>query len=635
VIAPDYEAKDYMVTFNFLLARRKLFLIVTTMLIYCSASFAQDAGSASDAVGQHTPVIHVQSKLVVVDVIVHDEKGQPVLGLKRNNFLVEENSSAQKLRSFEPHSASDAQPAGPQAPKLPPGSFTNYTPLASADTLNILLIDTLNTSLKDQNYLRAQLQHYLDHAPSGQSVAIFGLTRQLLMLQGFTSDPKVLRVVLARKGVVRGSDLLEDTAGTNVDQQSVSDLMVSLGPSFAEIASNVQQFEAETQAFQFQLRAQYTLDAMNALAHYLSNFPGRKNIIWFSGSFPINLLPNPDINNGFSAMNLNAEEFQETTTLLGNAQASIYPIDARGNVAPPAFDVANSGRKYATTPSAITKDIATFNSSQAAAHTTMQAMADDTGGRAFFGTNDLSGAIAQTIDSGANYYTLAYSPGSSNVHGEYRRITVRLTDVPDAGRYSLSYRRGYYTDAPTKDVQTSNSQPSATPGATYRRVAMSHGAPAPEDIIFRVSAHPADVVTQFASAEGDQLPPGSTVKGPFRRITVRFTSLPKGITFTEKPDGRHDASVSFDVYVYAEDGTLLLTNGREIKLHLSPEQYQRVMDSVVSTELTVSVPAGQPAFLRMGVEDMPSGRFGAVEVSTRDLPASSLAKQEPAITTHH
>jgi len=252
----------------------------------------------------------------------------------------------------------------------------------------------------------------------------------------------------------------------------------------------------------------------------------------------------------------------------------------------------------------------------------------------FSGTNDLSGAVAQSIDSGANYYTLAYSPGSSDVHGEYRRITVRLTDVPNAGRYSLSYCRGYYTDASAKDVQTSNSQSSASPGATYRRVAMSHGAPAPEDIIFRVSAHPADVVTQSASAEGDQLASGNTVKGPFRRITVRFTSLPQGITFTEQPDGRHDAAVSFDVYVYAQDGTLLLTNGRELKLHLSPEQYQRVMNSVVSTELTVSVPAGQPAFLRMGVEDMPSGRFGAVEVSTRDLPAPSPAKQEPGSTTH-
>ena len=164
----------------------------------------------------------------------------------------------------------------------------------------------------------------------------------------------------------------------------------------------------------------------------------------------------------------------------------------------------------------------------------------------FSGTNDLSGAVAQSIDSGANYYTLAYSPGSSDVHGEYRRITVRLTDVPNAGRYSLSYRRGYYTDASAKDVQTSNSQSSASPGATYRRVAMSHGAPAPEDIIFRVSAHPADVVTQSASAEGDQLASGNTVKGPFRRITVRFTSLPQGITFTEQPDGRHDAAVSFD-----------------------------------------------------------------------------------------
>ena len=60
------------------------------------------------------------------------------------------------------------------------------------------------------------------------------------------------------------------------------------------ILANLQQFEAEQQSFQLQLRARYTLDALNQLARYMSALPGRKNLIWFSGSFPVNILPDAD-----------------------------------------------------------------------------------------------------------------------------------------------------------------------------------------------------------------------------------------------------------------------------------------------------------------------------------------------------
>lgn len=582
-----------------------------------------DTQTAQEAGAPNTPVLHVESKLVVVDVVVEDKNGQPVLGLKRDDFTIEENGTPQTARVFEPHTASDARPMGPPAPKLPPGSFTNYTPLPPAGTFNILLIDSLNTSLKDQSYLRKQLDLYLQHAPPGQSLAIFVLNRQLLMLQGFTSDPKLLELALARKGIIRASDFLEDPAGTNVDTETASDVYSALGPGFAEIASNVQQFEADTQAFNLDLRVRYTLDAMNALAHYLSNFPGRKNVIWFSGSFPINLLPDPSLTDALKATSLNADEFRETTRLLGDSQVAVYPVNAPGAVTPPAFDAARSGRKYATNPTAIASDASAFISSEQTSHATMQSMAADTGGRAFVSTNDLSGAVAEVISSSVNYYTLAYRPTNANAHGEYRRITVHLADATNASRYNLSYWRGYYADEPAKNTSALN------PTATCRRIAMSHGAPEPQDILFRVSAHPLPDDPQSALAEGDELVKGAAIKGPFRRVEVRFTALPNGITFTQQADGRSDAAVSFDVYLYSEDGSLLLTNGRELKLHLTPAQHQGVMNSVLSTSLIVSVPVSQAVFLRMGVEDMSSGRSGVVEVFTRDLSKPSRGATKP------
>ena len=88
---------------------------------------------------------------------------------------------------------------------MPPGTFTNYTPVAPDSTLNILLIDALNTPMQDQMYVRQQLDDYVKHAKPGVSVAVFGLTNRLIMLQGFTADPSVLRAAVEHHLVARAS----------------------------------------------------------------------------------------------------------------------------------------------------------------------------------------------------------------------------------------------------------------------------------------------------------------------------------------------------------------------------------------------------------------------------------------------
>ena len=87
---------------------------------------------------------------------------------------------------------------------MPPGLFTNRTPAVANGPVNVLLLDYLNTPVSVQPYARKQLLDYLDHAPPGTRIAIFGLTTQLTMLQGFTSDMTVLKDALdPKKGGAR------------------------------------------------------------------------------------------------------------------------------------------------------------------------------------------------------------------------------------------------------------------------------------------------------------------------------------------------------------------------------------------------------------------------------------------------
>jgi VWFA-related protein len=584
-----------------------------------------------------TAVIHVSTELVVVDVVVQDKDGHPVHGLKPEDFHLTEGKVPQNLRHFEEHSALAPDQQGPPLPKMPPGTFTDYTPVPPGGALNILLLDALNTPMKDQSFVRNQLQQYVNHAPAGTRIAIFGLANRLIMLQGFTSDPETLKNVVDHKLIPRGSSLLDDPTGSGVDQMQPSDMVDPNAPGMAQLAANLQQFEAETASMQTQLRVQYTLDAFNSLGHYLSAFPGRKNLIWFSGSFPINVLPDPTLPNPFAVVQVDQDEFRDTTSLLSKAQVSVYPVDARGLMSQPVFDAANSGRSTVGSPAKFTASLNKFSNSQASEHGTMDQLASETGGQAFYDTNNLVAAVTKAITAGANYYTLAYDPTNRKQDGAYRDIRINLTGSQAASNLQLSYRHGYYAgDADThhKDSETATTTgppptaPTTAQGAAtaYVHAAMSRGAPTPEDILFKVRVLPASTTTEDSVAPDNKLDPSVSPKGPFRRYDVDYVSLPSAFKLTQQPDGRRSGQVEFLALVFDVDGRMLASTGKAITLNLTPETYNQFMHSAISCHLEVSVPTSQETFIRIGVRDIPSNKLGVVEV-----PTSSVSHLAPAV----
>jgi VWFA-related protein len=593
--------------------------------------------------GSGATVLQTGTQLVVVDVVVQSKDGHPVHGLKEEMFRLTENGLPQQIRHFEEHTNHHPATNMPAVPKLPPGTFTDYSPVPPDDTLNILLLDALNTPTKDQSYVRNQLQEFVKHANPGTRIAIFGLANQLVLLQGFTADPDTLKEAINHKLIPRFSSLLDDPGGSGVDQLTASDaasgnvdLTSASGASspVAQAAANFQQFEAETEAIQTQMRLQHTLDAFNSLAHYLATFPGRKNLIWFSGSFPLNVLPNPALQNPFAVANLNEDEFRETTNLLTKAQVAVYPVDARGLVPPPMYSASTSGRRYGSNPAGISAAVSAFNSSQAAEHTTMDTLADSTGGRAYYNTNALSDAVAKAIEAGANYYTFSYTPSEHKQDGRYCKIDIVYTGSIAGGVPQLSYRHGYYandaTQKPASQASASVAQqgtggPAAT-AAAFQRAAMSRGAPTPQDMLFTVRVLPASTSTEAAVAAGNQLSADVSSKGPFRRYDIDYVALSRSVTLTQQPDGRHQGAMEFLVYVFDVDGKLLNADGSTISLDLNASDYAKFERNAIQVHLEVSAPAKLETFLRVGVRDIPSNRFGVVEI-----PTSSISHLPPAV----
>ena len=594
-----------------------------------SASTPTAEAAAPQGTGAVT-TLKARTNLVILDVVVTDKSHKAVHGLKITDFQVKEAGVAQVVKTVEEHVPSTA-PVGPAVGPLPQGVFTNYTPVTDNGPINVLLIDKLNTPLDAQSFLHQQLLQFFKTIKPGTKLAVFGLNRQLVYLQGFTSDPKLMLAALESKKSLPGqaTSLLSASSDT-----TMSDSMSDAGVK-ADVVANVQQFEAQTQSFATQLRVRYTMDAMNVLARYLSAFPGRKNLIWFSGSFPLSILPDGDLQDPFMAMADMGDEFRETTGLLTRAQVAVYPIDARGLQTLPLLDASSSGSKYARNPTAFGKANSSALSKIADEHITMRQMAAETGGEAFVNTNGLADSVAKAIENGSSYYTITYTPTELKADGSFRKIQVATTP----GGYELAYRRGYYTDGAARKNRQQLTVSSAAPAAsTAQQIevknAMMRGAPTPTQVLFKVFIAPLGPATEATVAEQNVVTPEA--KGPFRRYSVNYAASPSDLGFKNVGPGKYDIALQFMVFVYDANGVLMNSLGSTIRATVTPANVKAMMETGLQFHEVVSVPAKGEYFLRIGVHDLLVDHVGAVEVpvdAVKNTPVIEIPKPKPAPPT--
>jgi VWFA-related protein len=600
----------------------RTFAVLAATLSLTSASLAQSAPDTPPGTIQGAGV-----QLVVVDVVVRDANGKPVHGLKASDFHLAEGKDSQTLRSFEEHTPVTAPVQTISAGSMLPGTFTNFTPVPPGGALNVLLVDSLNTPVINQAVLHQQLKKFINQAHPGDRIAIFGLTDRLILLQGFTSDIETLKAVIDHKTTAHSSTMLNRPVGDGADSQTLTEQMSdSYTPEFM---ANMAAFDKLNSDIENTQRLTSTLDAFNSIARYLSSFSGRKNLLWFSAAFPVNPV--------------NQNIFHRTAVLLSRAQIAVYPIDARQLEVDPIWNPADAGATAALAARSArpTADAhANFANARFQDHVSMETLAEATGGKAFYNTNSLTDATREAIDLGSNYYTLTYVPTDRNWNHAYRPIHIDLTSTHDA---KLSYRPGYFADPPNrlKPVDSSASASEIEAAAymqhgalTYDRASMARGAPAPEDVLFKVRVLPASKTPETTLARDNALDPAHPVAGPFHRYNVDYALLPTAITFTSQPNGNHVAQLKFTVFAYDRDGKLLVAVHKNYNLSLKPDLYERFMKAAVQNHMEISVPDSTETYLRIGIEDVPADHFGAVEVPTAAVSRLAPPAAVPATPTH-
>ena len=334
------------------------------------------------------PTIHVYSRETIVDVLVTDDKGQPVRGLTRSDFTVEEDGKSQPIRSF--YEIDKTTPPAP-ARILPPNTYTNSTALPANGPVQIFLFDRQVSAPADLQRSKPYIASYFRTMPAGTTVAIFVLSpsKGLSLLQGFTSD---------------GS-----SAASAVESLDVEWLPEpSVGALHGAIA------------------------AANVIAAYAAGVKGRKNLIWILPGSPPAIVHDGGYSWGVLDMNL-VHRLMDLYDLFTREQIAIYPLNPKGvhTIGPPTVG------KMETLAEA-------RGALYEAENPLLEvAVADGTGG-AISNSNDYPSDIARIVDSTNHFYTLSYVPTRPDVDGHFHPIKVTV----DRPGLHLNYRSGYNDEQP-------------------------------------------------------------------------------------------------------------------------------------------------------------------------------------------
>lgn len=577
-----------------------------------SGTATSQPGQKPEPVYESSAVLKAVTRLVIADVVATDKKGEPIKDLKLSDFSIMEDGKEQSIKVFnfqqpQLYGASSSMPAIKPS-SLPANIYTNEPTFHAASALNVVLLDALNTTMPNQAYVRDQMIHYLERMPENSPVAVYMLGTKLRLLQDFTTDPALLKDVVhkLKSGV---SPLLSNPTG-GPDQEILPPGVADSGVLSASMLDVIMSFEREQTAMQTDLRIGYTLNAMNVLARQLAGYPGRKNLVWLSEAFPINIDPSVELTNPFAGTRNYGPQIADAAQAMIDAQIAVYPVDARGLVSSSYFNASNNGRdqfgrslsRGGTMSSALSNESANL----ANVHSTMQDLAERTGGKAFYNRNDIDGALRNSIDDGSTYYTLGYYPQNKNWDGKFRKIHVKV----DRPGVKLRYRIGYYAIDP-KALSANKEKLQAAEFSD----ALSLETPVATALKFHAGVIAPSVATQ-------------------NKVFVNFGADSHAISFEEDNAGLQHARVECAITAFNSKGKFVKSTSSTVNAGLKPDTFRKVMQGYFPCQQSIDLPEGN-YLLRLGMRDLNTGLMGtanakvAVSAVTAEAAPASGDQKKP------
>jgi VWFA-related protein len=376
-----------------------------------------------------TFTLKVQSDIVLTNVVVRDKKtGEVVKGLKASDFTILENGKAQTIASFDYQNVDEAAVLHEKTTVSGKASIADLLdPHLAANTgelrdhrLIVMFFDLSSMQPEDIDRAVEAAQNYINKKMQpADLVALVSMSTALTMDQDFTADKAALMKGVGRYNGTEGTGFANGNEGGN-----------SGGTS--DDASSFTADDSEYNA----LNTDRELYAIRTIAKSLERVDQRKSLLYFSGG-----LTRQGVENQAS--------MRAATNAAVRANMAIYSVDSRGLEALPPVGNASKGSLRGTAAysgGAMQSQLdANFGSQEVLA-----TLSSDTGGKAFFDSNDFAPAFQQVQHDTEAYYIIGFRSTNTARDGSYRHLTVKLnrTDV------KMDYRPGYYAPADFQHQKT-------------------------------------------------------------------------------------------------------------------------------------------------------------------------------------
>jgi VWFA-related protein len=407
-----------------MLAAILISLTATGLMSVAVSATAQQIGQNKSPGESETFTLSVKSQLVVETVVVKDKQGKFIPGLTAKDFTLTEDGVPQTIRFCE------HQDLAANSSLLPAStSGTEELTLYKQLTHTQIAPETLEN---DRYKNRRLLALYFDMTAMRPADQLRALTaaEQFLRTQMTTAD--LVSILRYQGGSV---DILQDfTADRNKLLSILQTLIIGEGQGSAETVDDASSADTGT-AFgqddsEFNVfNTDRQLSALQTAAKMLGQLNEKKSLIYFASGLRLNGIDNQ-------------AQLHATVEAAIKAGVSFWPIDARGLVAEAPLGDATQGSPGNSGIYSGTAALATTTNFQQS-QDTLYALAEDTGGKALFDTNDLTRGIVQAQQAVSDYYILGYYATNTAQNGRFRRVKISLTQDQDA---KLNYREGYYAD---------------------------------------------------------------------------------------------------------------------------------------------------------------------------------------------
>lgn len=372
--------------------------------------------------------LKLNGDLVLTNVTVRDKRtGQLIKGLSAADFTILENGKPQQIASFDYQDVDQA--AALAETNTVSGTSTiadllhrNLAVDASAlrdHRLLMLFFDLASMQPEDVDRAVKSAQDFVNKKmQSADLVALVSFSGGLSLDQDFTANRASL---LHGLGKYNGTEGTGFAAGGDGTTDGTADTAASFTADDSEYAS---------------LNTDRELYAIQQIAKSLERVDARKSMLYFSGGLTRNGIENQ-------------ASIRAATNAAVKANMAIYSVDTRGLEALPPVGDASTGSLRGTAAysgTSIQNNLrANFNSQE-----TLGTLSSDTGGKAFFDSNDFAPAFQQVQHDSEAYYIVGFRSTNRARDGGYRHLTVKLRrkDV------RLEYRPGYYAPADFKHAKT-------------------------------------------------------------------------------------------------------------------------------------------------------------------------------------